>query len=779
MLRRAAAGAAYREAKRKAKEQLPSLFPHAVLTSATGRLQGFSPTGYVYIDFDGVRPAALEPAMSRLCAPDIVTKYGIILVGLSPSARGFRVIARVQPDTYRTLYNAGDEMDCRELLVSAEGIVAELGWHPVKVTAGATVYEEGAVDHSVFSYNRKMYFAPASYVRFGIAEGTVRAMLEDDCSALHGLIDGEMGLRYGQATCDATYKRQWVRSRAAALTGASAAPRRGARQQPATLRRRNALSRLDTSLAADRNPYNSIPDELDILGAPARDFAYVYFTNECRGAAQPPVGARHNMLVTYAALVAPCFEGDYASVRAAMPDFFIGENSDETDDIVRSACAKFGAYEISGKARYTAAIAQNQSIIALQPRLPDALPQWLATLGQKYKDCESNMRMFIMRVFTALASRTTDWQMDGRMTNDTVIPALHTITVTPTSYGKGNVDKLITKCMADKIAEAQQALEDIETNRQARTTAADGKKPKQIERYVPIVNNVTEAAAMKNFASANKLRKRVYFPETDLTRNTITNQKRAWMCEMIKKSSDTSSGAYQMRASDTGTTLACQPCANVDILGVEKNVRWFLQPSIAAANDGLIGRFLYCYLIKSYNPLNAEVPTLHPDPDDNVIRDIVSRVDAPWKGGVPAEIKRFIDDIQKEQIETLYDRASKAYYDFFQRQLDHAYIVACICYRMSGTFGDEEKALTRFVFDESVYSFGAFLEKDINKCFQNSAPTVKRASTKLLDPGVTYTLNDIRTLFGVTKRRAQQILSRWEQAKKISRTKDGGYILNG
>ena len=769
--RQSSADNTFRESKRKAKEQLPSLYPNAVPGSATGKTAGYRPTGYVFIDYDGVRADALERSMAVLCAEELVRRHGIMLVGLSPSARGFRVIARVSAETYRRLYHSGDVMDCRELMETAGAITDEMGWHPVSVTAGDTYYEEGAVDHSVFSYTRKMYLAPASYVRYGIREGTVKAMLEDDGSALRAVIDDELHLTYGQERVDMSYKREWVNRRSIALTG---------KAPHAAQHKRSVISQDKTMDTAAGNPYNTIPPTQELLGVPARDFAYVYFTNQCGGNAVPAVGTRHTELVLYANVIAPCYEGDYALTRAAMPDFFIGQSDEEIDDIARSACTKFGKNNISRKAQYIARITRNECVIAQQPPLPAALPEWLATLGQKYTECETNMRMFIMRIFTVLCARTTDWTLEGRMSNDTLVPALHTLTVTPTSFGKGNVDKLIGKCVQDKNAEALEAVRAIEENHQERSAAGDTKKPKKLLQYVPIMNNVTEAAAMQNFAAANKLRKRVYMPETDLTKNTMTTQKRAWMSEMIKKSSDTDSNTYQLRASDAGSTVACQPCANVDLLGVENNVKWFLEPSIRAGNDGLIGRFLYCYLVKSYNPLKAQIPVLHADPDDQTIIDIVSRVDKPWTGSVPAAIRRLIDEIQEEQIGVLLNRASAAYYDFFQRQLDLAYIVACLCYRLSGQFGDKEEDLVRFVFNESVFSFSQFIEADINAQLphHDTTPKHERADITRLARGVQYTVDDIAQFFGIERQKATKLLSRWIRENKMSKSGNAEYTLN-
>lgn len=763
----------FHESKRKAKSQLPSLYPHAELRSASGRLRGFSPTGYVFMDFDGVRPEALERAMATFCAPDIVSRHDIVLAGLSPSARGFRVIARVQPDTYRTLYNSGDEMDCRELLVTAEGLVAELGWHPVKIFASSTYYEEGVVDHTVFTYNRKMYLAPAEYIRYGIAEGTIQAMLLDDYSALHTVIDDELHLRYGQGAVRGDFKRAWLARRSAALFGASARP---ARQK--TPRKGERATPAGTAVAAD--PYLAIPADLELLDVPARTFAHVYFTNACAGALMPPVGSRHTQLALYASLIAPCYAGNVALTRRAMPDFFLGQSEKEIDDIVRSACAKFGKNDISLQAKYTARIAQNESVISRQPSIPASLPDWLTRLGQKYTDCDTNMRMFIMRIFTALASRTTAWELPGRMRNDILVPALHTITVTPTSFGKGNVDKLIMKCMKDKTDESRRALEALEENRQERISAGEkSRKPKKLNVYIPVLNNVTSAAALADFPAANQQGKRVYFPESDMTRNTMTAQKRAWLSEVIKKSSDTASPIYQLRASDAGACLASQPCANIDMLGVETNVKWFLEPSIAAGNDGLIGRFMYCYIVKSYNPLEAQVPVLHDDISQDEITSIVSAADAPWEGDVPADIRTFIQSIEDEQITTLYRRASPAYYDFFQRQLDHAYIVACICRRMSGTFGDKEKALVRFVFDESTYSFGAFLEANLNAHYPSAkrVPHRIKPSIAMLHPGKKYSLEDIMTLFSLSAPIAKRLVARWLREKKTVLTEDNYYTL--
>lgn len=769
--RQSAADNMFRESKRKAKEQLPSLYPNAVPGSASGKTAGFRPSGYVFIDYDGVCADALERSMALLCAEERVRRHGIMLVGLSPSARGFRVIARVSAETYRRLYHSGAAMDCRELMETAGEITDELGWHPTRVTANNTYYEEGAVDHSVFSYTRKMYLAPAAYVRYGIREGTVKAMLDDDGSALRAVIDDELHLTYGQEKVDMSYKREWVNRRSIALTG---------KPLHAAPHKRSVISQDKTLDTAGSNPYNAIPPAQELLGVPARDFAYVYFTNQCAGSAVPDVGTRHTELVLYANIVAPCYEGDYDLTRAAMPDFFIGQSNDEIDDIVRSACTKFGQNNISRKAQYIARITRNERVIAQQPPLPAALPEWLATIGQKYTECETNMRMFIMRVFTVLCARTTDWTLEGRMSNDTLIPALHTLTITPTSFGKGNVDKLIAKCVQDKTAEALEAVRAIEENHQERSASGDGKKPKKLLQYVPIMNNVTEAAAMQNFAAANKLRKRVYMPETDLTKNTMTVQKRAWLSEMIKKSSDTNSDTYQLRASDAGSTVACQPCANVDLLGVENNVRWFLEPSVRAGNDGLIGRFLYCYLVKSYNPLKAQIPVLHSDPDDKTIIDIVSRVDKPWTGPVPADIRRLIDEIQEEQIGVLLNRASAAYYDFFQRQLDMAYIVACLCYRLSGEFGDKEEALVRFVFNESVFSFSQFLEADINAQLPQPAAArpSHRADIRRLARGVNYTVDDIAQFLGIERAKAVKLVARWVREKKIVQCGNYEYTLN-
>lgn len=769
--RQAAADNTYRESKRKAKEQLPSLYPNAMPGSATGKTAGYRPTGYVFVDYDAVRVDVLEQSMATLCAEECVRRHGIMLVGLSPSARGFRVVARVGAETYRRLYHRGDAMDCRELMETAGEITDELGWHPVRVTANDTFYEEGAVDHSVFSYTRKMYLAPAAYVRYGIREGTVKAMLDDDGSALRAVIDDELHLTYGQEKVDMSYKREWVNKRGIALTG---------KAPYAVTQKRGVVSQDKTLGTAGGNPYNAIPPAQEILGVSARDFAYVYFTNQCGGSAMPSVGTRHTELVLYANIVAPCYEGDYDLSRAAMPDFFLGQSNDEIDDIVRSACTKFGKNNISRKAQYIARITRNECVIAQQPPLPAALPEWLATIGQKYTECETNMRMFIMRVFTVLCARTTDWTLEGRMSNDTLVPALHTLTVTPTSFGKGNVDKLIAKCVQDKTDEALEAMRAIEENHQERSAAGDAKKPKKLLQYVPIMNNVTEAAAMQNFAAANKLRKRVYMPETDLTKNTMTTQKRAWMSEMIKKSSDTNSNTYQLRASDAGSTVACQPCANVDLLGVENNVKWFLEPSVRAGNDGLIGRFLYCYIVKSYNPLKAQIPVLHSDPDDQTIMGIVSRVDKPWTGPVPDVIHRLIDEIQEEQIGVLLNRASAAYYDFFQRQLDLAYIVACLCYRLSGEFGEKEEDLVRFVFNESVFSFSQFVEADINAQLPRHDTTQQHNRTDItrLARGVQYTADDIAQFFAIERPKAAKLLARWVRENKMIKSGAAEYILN-
>lgn len=79
--RQSSADNTFRESKRKAKEQLPSLYPNAVPGSATGKTAGYRPTGYVFIDYDGVRADALERSMAVLCAEELVRRHGIMLWG--------------------------------------------------------------------------------------------------------------------------------------------------------------------------------------------------------------------------------------------------------------------------------------------------------------------------------------------------------------------------------------------------------------------------------------------------------------------------------------------------------------------------------------------------------------------------------------------------------------------------------------------------------------------------------------------------------------------------